>query len=161
MADKKLKMVDKWLQQFCKKDKAMKEALADLYPHLVYVREIGMNQYGFIDNKISSSGIYEEVAKYFDSYNKLRYVKNINEHLATLIFIYYICYNNNCCFKKYITEDTFEQFTKLNDLGKEGEWIVDLLVDINRCYLIDKTLKKFNMNYPQKEQNPLERLLTK
>lgn len=160
MADKNLKMVDKCLLQFCKKDKAMKEALADLYPHLVYVREIGMNQYGFIDNKISSSGIYEEVAKYFDSYNKLLYAENINENLATLIFVYYIYYGN-CSFKKYVTEDAFEQFIRLSDLGKEGEWIVDLLVDINRCYLINKTLKKFNMNYPQKEQNPLERLLTK
>ena len=160
MADKNLNILDICLKHFNKKDRAMKEVLADLYPHLVYVREIGMNQYGFIDNKISSSGIYEEVAKYFDSYNKLRYVENINENLATLIFVYYIYYGN-CNFKKYITDDTFEQFTKLNDLGKEVDWIVDLLIDVNRCYLINKTLKKFNMNYPQIESNPLERLLTK
>ena len=46
-------------------------------------------------------------------------------------------------------------------LEKKVDWIVDLLIDVNRCYLINKTLKKFNIKYPQKEQNPLERLLTK
>ncbi len=160
MADKNLNILDIVLKHFNKKDRSMKKALADLYPHLVYVREIGMNQYDFIDQKISSSGIYEEVAKYFDSCNKLRYAENINEASATYIFINYLYYSNYS-FKKYITDDTYEQFTKLNDFGKKVDWIVDLLIDVNRCYLINQTLKKFNMNYPQKEQNPLERLLTK
>ncbi len=146
--------LEKYLELFSKKNIQLESNLIDLNSTYSYLDEIGLGEYSYIDTIIKNSLVWQELNKYSQNEFKIMEVEYISPEKARDILKSYIYYSQDV-WNKYVDAETYEYYSSEISSYEFLSILVNILVDVNRHYLIDQAL-------PEMENNKtIQRLLTK
>ncbi len=134
-------------QNFIRKNSELYDRLSMLDNVISYIKEIGIGEYSYIDKEIMAMPACAELESFIYNDNDITCTEKITNEKALDILKDYIYYNRKT-FGKYISEEAYVDFGYL-PFSDKAEWLVDLLVDVNRHHELNKA----------KIKQPLKRLL--